>query len=112
MNERSLADLIILSATMGVPLTWREVRYLHTMIGKAHASYVKGASPKVYRIFDAATPDGAYALEPGGEGLRWVSLALPIGTCSAQYSTGREPGPRLRQAEGQLPDARALIAQA
>jgi hypothetical protein len=85
MEEKHLADLLAISASMGVPLTNREVRFLHAMIGKAHTSYVKNASPKSYRVFDAATPDGAYAFEPGGEGLRWVSLALLVGTCSAQY---------------------------
>lgn len=85
MDEKHLADLIVIAASMGVPLTWREVRFLHAMIGKAHVSYVKNAAPKVYRVFDPSTPDGAYAFEPGGEGLRWVSLALLVGTCSAQY---------------------------
>jgi hypothetical protein len=85
LDEKKLASLIILSATLGVPLTSREVRYVHKMIQSAHASYVSGASPKVYRIFDPGTPDGAYTLEPGGQGLPWVGLALPVGACSAQF---------------------------
>jgi hypothetical protein len=85
MGEEDLADLLVHAANLGVPLTSREVRWLHQQIEKAHTSYVVSGSPAVYKIFDPSTPDGAYAFNPPGTGLRFRSLALLVGTCVSQH---------------------------
>jgi hypothetical protein len=85
LTTKELSDLIIHSANTGVPLTWKEVRFLHDQIEAAYTSYVTNADPAIYSIFDSSTPDGSYSFEPSGDGLNWTSLALLIGTCDATY---------------------------
>ncbi len=84
LNDRHLFDLLMHSAQSGVPLTWREVRFLHKQIDKAYKSYKK-KSDAVFRVFHKSTPDGAYPFTPDGDGIYFRSLALPIGTCTASY---------------------------
>jgi hypothetical protein len=60
--------LMMHAANAGVPLTSREVRWLHARIDEAHASYRAAAMAATYRVFHPATPDGTYVFEPGGLG--------------------------------------------
>ncbi len=85
LGEQDFADLLMHSANLGVPLTSREVRWLHGAIRRARDSYSESRNDPIYRIFDASTPDGAYAYQPSGEGLHFRSIALAMGTCFAQY---------------------------
>lgn len=73
-----------MSANVGVPLTWREVRFLHDRLREAHAGYL-AARPATYDVFDPATPDGEYPYEPGGPGLNWYYLGAVLGTCASPY---------------------------
>jgi hypothetical protein len=79
------ADLIIHSANAGVPLTWREVAFLHQQIDLAHQTYLDASNDLVYRSFDPATPDGAYNYAPVGDGLKFESLGALLGQCVAQW---------------------------
>jgi hypothetical protein len=85
LDEESLASLIINAANTGVPLTSREVRWLHAYIDKTYAGYVTNASPTIYKVFDAATPDGTYPFTPEGPGWRFRKIGLPLGACAATY---------------------------
>jgi hypothetical protein len=86
LNAELLVKLVVHSAETGVPLTSREVRWVHGQIAKAHASYVAGApDPRVYRIFDQSTPDGAYAFTPEGDGIDFRFFAALAGTCTAKW---------------------------
>ena len=82
-GNEDLAELVSMSANVGVPLTWRDVRFLHQRVRDAHASYLAAPDNPVYRVFDAATPDGEYAYEPGGQGLFWRYLPALLGACAS-----------------------------
>jgi hypothetical protein len=84
MEEGHLWDLMLHSASTGVPLTWEEVRWLHKQIEKAHASY-SAMDPAQLKVFDPGTPDGTYVFTPDTSAIKFRSLALAIGTCVATY---------------------------
>lgn len=85
LTTEELSDLIVHSANTGVPLTWREVRWLHKQILEAHAAYVDKTPASYYRPFDPTTPDGAYSYAPGNSGVRFNALAVLLGTCVSSY---------------------------
>jgi hypothetical protein len=85
LTTEQLFSLLVHAASVGVPLTWREVRWLHKRIDEAYTSYVTNTAPEVYRVFDPSTPDGAYSLAPSGSGIDFKDLALLIGTCAATF---------------------------
>ena len=84
LNEEQLVKLLVHSAGTGVPLTAREVRWLHGAIQRAHQSYT-AADPTVYRIFDPATPDGAYDFTPPGDAIDFRFFAALVGSCTSRY---------------------------
>ncbi len=79
------ADLIVHSANAGVPLTWREVAFLHQQIDLAHQTYLDPSNDVVYRSFDPATPDGSYLYAPAGDGVKLESLGALLGQCVAEW---------------------------
>jgi hypothetical protein len=85
LTTEELFALLVHAANTGVPLTWREVRWLHQRIDQAYTSYVTNTAPEVYRVFDSSTPDGAYPLSPSGSGIDFKDLALLVGTCTATF---------------------------
>jgi hypothetical protein len=85
LTTQDAADLILFSANSGVPLTWREVAYLHQQIDLAHQTYLDPSNDLVYRSFDPATPDGSYLFRPSGDGINFMSLAAMLGLCSGQW---------------------------
>jgi hypothetical protein len=84
LRSEQLVKLLVESANTGVPLTWREVRWVHAQIDKAYTSYVTNGNPHVYRVFDPATPDGSYVFTPEGDGIDFQFFAVLAGTCSAK----------------------------
>ena len=85
LNAELLVKLLVGSANTGLPLTSREVRWVHARIQEAHDAFVTNTDPAVYRLFDPATPDGAYAFNPDGAGIDFRFLAALVGTCTARY---------------------------
>ncbi len=83
LGEADLVDMLAHAAALGVPLTSREVRWLHARIETALASYADPALQPMLHVFDRATPDGEYGFEPGGSGINFVSLAALLGTCAS-----------------------------
>lgn len=79
------SDLILFSANAGVPLTWREVLYLHQQIDLAHQTYLAPQNAVIYKTFDPSTPDGTYLYEPPGDGLDWRSIGALLGSCVSQW---------------------------
>lgn len=78
-----VVQLMVESANLGVPLTSREVRWLHGQIEAAFAGYdTRGPE---WRVFDDDPPEGDYLFEPGGPGIDVKDLALLLGTCVAPY---------------------------
>jgi hypothetical protein len=86
-HDQDLAELVVMSANVGVPLTAREVRFLHDRIAEAHESYLDEARLVHYRVFDPATPDGEYVFTPDGRGFFWRTLALALGTCASPFAS-------------------------
>ncbi|RLB47104.1 MAG: hypothetical protein DRJ42_26190 [Deltaproteobacteria bacterium] len=84
-NVGDFAALLIHSANAGVPLTSREVRWLHARIDEAHATYLAPAAMAQYRIFDASTPDGEYLYEPSQPNIDFKDLGALLGSCASQY---------------------------
>ncbi len=84
-HDQDLAELVVVSATVGVPLTWREVRFLHDRLKEAHGSYLGESLLPHYDVFSPETPDGEYAFTPGGSGLFWRYLGVPLGLCASPY---------------------------
>jgi len=85
MDAGQLAKLIVNGANAGVPLTSREVRFVHAQIEEAHTSYLANGTGGVYRVFEPATPDGAYDFTPAGSGLDFTFFAGLLGTCVATF---------------------------
>jgi hypothetical protein len=85
LNVGDAADLILESANAGVPLTWREVAFLHTQLDLAHQTLLDPSNDLVYKTFDPQTPDGTYAYEPAGDGLQFRSLGALLGQCAAEW---------------------------
>ena len=84
-HERDVAELIVMSANAGLPLTAREVRFLHERIAEAHESYLSEHMRRHYHVFDADTPDGEYAFTPEGSGFFFRLLAAALGTCASPW---------------------------
>ena len=85
LTTEDAADLILHSANAGVPLTWRDVAFLHTQIDLAHQTYLDPSNDAVYKSFDPATPDGSYVYQPAGQGLNFTSIAALLGQCAAEW---------------------------
>jgi hypothetical protein len=85
INAELLVKLLVNAANTGLPLTAREVRWVHARIQEAHDAYVTNTDPAQYRVFDPATPDGAYGLGPDTAGIDLRFLAALVGTCTARY---------------------------
>ncbi len=82
-HPSDVVQLIVEAANLGVPLTSREVRWVHAQIEAAFAGY--DTSGDEWHVFEAGTPDGDYAIEPNGPGIDVKDLALLLGTCVAPY---------------------------
>jgi hypothetical protein len=85
MGEKDMSNLLIHSANAGVPLTWREVRFLHKELGTAHTVILDPSNTASLDTRDASIPDGSYPYEPNSEGIDFKSLGALLGSCAAQY---------------------------
>lgn len=79
------ADLIVHAANVGVPLTWREVAFLHGQLDVAHQTLLAPANDPVYATFQPSTADGSYAYQPAGDGLDFRMLGALLGACAAEW---------------------------
>lgn len=80
-----VAGFMVYAAGVGVPLRSNEVRFVH---GRLHQAYVGIRDPQfatIFRLFDPATPDGAYSYDPPNIGLFYRELALLLGSCASPY---------------------------
>jgi hypothetical protein len=84
LGENDLVGMMAHGAAVGVPLTSREVGWLHEQIQVAHDSYLDNADLQdLIGVFDEGTPDGEYGYEPYGAAINWVDLASLLGTCAS-----------------------------
>lgn len=82
-HPTDVVQLVLESAMLGVPLTSREVRFLHSQLAMAASGY--DTTGPEWHVRDAATPDGDYVFEPGGPGVDFKDLGLFLGLCTAQW---------------------------
>lgn len=88
---RDVTSLMIYAANVGVPLTSKEVRWLHTQLHEAYVGMRDPAQAATFRLFDASTPDGLYSYDPPNIGLFYKDLAMMLGSCASPY---RNPNAR------------------
>ena len=82
-HPSDVVQLMLEAANLGVPLTSREVRWLHAQLEIAFAGY--DTSGAEWHVFEPGTPDGDYAIEPNGPGIDVKDLGLWLGACAAPY---------------------------
>lgn len=82
-HPSDIVQLMVEAANFGVPLTSREVRWLHAQLELAYAGY--DTSGAEWHVFEAGTADGDYVLEPNGPGIDIKDLGLLLGACVAPY---------------------------
>lgn len=82
-RPNDVVQLVLESMALGVPLTSREVRWLHGRIALADSTY--DTTRPEWRVFDSVPPEGAFVFEPGGDGIDFKDLALPLADCIAPY---------------------------
>ena len=86
-RPNDVVQLLLESAALGLPLTSREVRFLHGRIALAATSYDTTRPEWDVR----SAPDGDYVFEPGSDGVDFKDLGLLLGLCAAQWA---HPGAR------------------
>lgn len=84
-NDEDLGELMIMADAVGVPLTWREVRFIHDRIRDAHQAYLAPGALPGYRVFDPETPDGEYSFDPGGAGFAFRYVGAVISACASPF---------------------------
>lgn len=83
LGHEDTVDMLLHAAEVGVPLTWREVRYLHERILEAATSYANPANDSSIHAFEASVPDGTYGYHPWGTAVHFISLGAPLATCAS-----------------------------
>jgi hypothetical protein len=84
LGAQDLVDMMAHGAAIGVPLTPREVAWLHARIDEAYAGYAGNPDlESMLHVFDAATPDGEYGYEPYGPAISFVGLGSLLATCAS-----------------------------
>lgn len=83
-NDGDLVAYTLHAVAAGVPLTPREVRWLHGRLAATWAS-ATAADPATFALFDAGTPDGEYVYEPGLSGTSFIEVGLWLAPCAAKY---------------------------
>jgi hypothetical protein len=91
MHTEDFVTLILEAATVGVPLTSREIRWVHQQIALAAQDYLAPGWHNHFFVFDASVPDGDYFYKPGSAQMLLNDLALPLGTCASEW---RNPASR------------------
>ncbi len=90
----SLLDVtseIAASAAVGVPLTSREIRWMHKKLHEAYVGMRDPAQSTTFHVFDSSVPDGIYSYDPPNIGVFFRDLGMMLGTCASPYRnpTGR-----------------------
>lgn len=91
LHTEDFVTLILEAATVGVPLTSREIRWVHQQIGLAAQYYSSPALHNHFNVFDPGTPDGDYLYKPNSDDMLLNDLGLPLGTCASVW---RNPASR------------------
>lgn len=85
LEPEHVSALIIHAANVGVPLTSREVRWIHDRLAEAHGSILDAQNFETFNTKDAAVPDGSWRFTPLSSGIEFKTLGALLGSCAAQY---------------------------
>jgi hypothetical protein len=91
MHAIDFVTLILEAAAVGVPLTSREIRWVHQQIALAAQDYLSARWHNHFYVFDAAVPDGDYHYKPHNDEMLVNDFGLPLGTCASEW---RNPASR------------------
>jgi hypothetical protein len=84
-NDSDAAELLISSANAGLPLTWREARWLQARVEDAIASHGARAGAPELDLWNPATPDGTYPYDVDGGGIAHRYLGALLGQCASPW---------------------------
>jgi hypothetical protein len=84
-NDSDAAELLISTQNAGLPLTWREVRFLHARIADADAAWGDPTTTPALDLFSPATPDGTYPFDLSDAGIAHRYLGALLGTCASAW---------------------------
>lgn len=87
---QDFTQMIMHAANMGVPLTSREVRFVHQQFDAARERYL-GYPAHTFNVFTDGAPNGEVPYEPWGNGVFINDVGLLLGTCASQW---RNPASR------------------
>jgi len=84
-----LGELVLMSGNSGLPLTWRDVRFLHARIEEAHAALI-GTKTEAelkarFDIFSPDVPDGPLSYDISDTGLAWRYMGAVLGACASPW---------------------------
>lgn len=90
-NINDVVSELIMATNVGIPLTSREVRFVHDHL---HQAYVGVRDPTLaphFDLFNASTPDGTYSYDPPTIGMFYRDVGMLLGSCASPYrnSSGR-----------------------
>ena len=88
-SDEDLAELVIMAGAVGVPLTWREVRFFHDRVRQAHGAYLRPENLAILHPLEPDAPDGTYPFDPPGGGIAFRYLGAALGACVSPW---RDPG--------------------
>ncbi len=84
-DEEDMAGFIAHAANAGMPLTWREVRFLHRRVEEAHARFLAPENDALYASLNPEGEDGEYGLKPGSDGFKFRELGVLLGSCASHW---------------------------
>lgn len=76
--------LLVHAANTGLPLTWKEARWVRDRFDDAIDSYT--AMPaRAFDVFSSSVGNGTYPYAPSGEGAGFNDIGLLLGLCASQW---------------------------
>jgi hypothetical protein len=82
-NPSDFAGELVNAANVGVPLTSREVAYLHQRLAEAHAALLDPSTADARRAFAVDGVDGTYPLNLADAGFNFRELGVLLGLCAS-----------------------------
>ncbi len=84
-NPQDVPGFFAYAASVGVPLTSREVRWVHERLHQAYVGMRDPAHAATWNLWAASVPDGTYSFDPPNVGIMHRELGLLIGSCASPY---------------------------
>ncbi len=82
-NHSDFGGEVVNAANIGVPLTSREVRYLHERIDAAHQALLDPGQKAAREVFRMGGSDGTFGMELPNTGFNFRELGVLLGVCAS-----------------------------